>query len=132
MIIETKDTAGRINGFLMPIWNALTKPELRPDQVYMTAIKPGKRKGPHLHMKREGRFVLLSIEASVLIKDAKNGVYPLMFGEITVVPAGVPCALYNVGKTTALVLNMPAPAWSKDDQDDWPVETWSDPEGWDA
>ena len=34
------------------------------------------------------------------------------------------------GDTEALVLNMPSPAWSKEDPDDWPVLNWQDPEGW--
>lgn len=46
------------------------------------------------------------------------------------VPPGYPCALYNYGDTEALVLNMPSPAWSKDDPDECPVEDWKDPEDW--
>ena len=38
------------------------------------------------------------------------------------VPAGVPAALQNIGTEDAYILNMPAPAWHADDQDEWDVE----------
>ena len=37
------------------------------------------------------------------------------------VPAGVPSALQNISDKEAFILNMPAPAWQADDQDDHPV-----------
>lgn len=37
------------------------------------------------------------------------------------VPAGIPAALQNIGFEDAYVLNMPAPAWRVDDQDEHPV-----------
>ncbi len=37
------------------------------------------------------------------------------------VPAGVPSALQNIGDEDAYVLNMPAPAWRSDEQDEHPV-----------
>jgi mannose-6-phosphate isomerase-like protein (cupin superfamily) len=130
MKIPTKDTEGRPNGWLMPIWNALDSPHLRPDQVYVTAIAPHARKGPHLHMRRRGYFTVLTGEITISC--------PQSFGTVTCKPgwppvfvaAGNSCALYNYGDTEALVLNMPSPAWSAENPDDHPVTDWKDPEDW--
>jgi mannose-6-phosphate isomerase-like protein (cupin superfamily) len=131
--IETRDTAGNINGWVLPLWSALEHPELRPDQVYVTAIAPHSRKGPHLHRRRRGLFACVSGRFSVWIQlsDGTYDGYSIEPGEPpTFVPAGIPCALYNYGDTEALVVNMPSPAWSADDPDEWPVEDWQDPPGW--
>lgn len=133
MKIPTKDTEGRDNGWICPVWNALEHPELRPEQVYVTAIAPRSRKGPHLHMKRRGLFFVISGKVVIMavypgvgvkhttMEPGDNGV---------IVNSGAPCALYNYGDTEALVLNLPSPAWSKENPDDWPVEGWKDPEDW--
>ena len=135
MKIITYDTEGNVNGWLIPIWNALEQPELRPEQIYVTAIAPHSRKGPHLHMEREGRFHCIVGEVLVFIRP--RGGYPEPYKVwlspgygLTTVPAGSACALYNFGDTEAIVLNLPSPAWSKDNPDDHPVTDWKDPEGW--
>ncbi len=48
------------------------------------------------------------------------------------IPAGIAAAIYNDGDEEALVLNMPSPAWSKEEPDEWPVEGWQDPEEWES
>lgn len=136
MKIETRDTEGRPNGWILPCWSALEHPEWRPEQVYVTAIAPHARKGPHLHQVRRGMFVCLT--GNVLIRWINHlGSYrqtPLApdAGGPFIVKAGMSCALYNRGSREALVLNMPSPAWSKEDPDDWPVENWEDPPGWES
>lgn len=133
MKIETKDTAGVPNGWLLPVWNSGERPDLRPDQVYVTAIAPGCRKGPHLHMKRRGMFACVAGSVRIVYVDSVNKRWSaeLVPGSAPfVVNPGSPCALYNFGETEALVINMPSPAWSKEQPDDWPVEFWTDPEGW--
>lgn len=128
MKIETKDAKGQVNGFLVPIWNVVDGPEI--SQVYLTVISPNMMKGPHLHMKRRGYFKVLK-GAVLLVWRWPEGVYhQLMLGinsDPCIVSAGVPAALYNVGMGEAYVLNMPHPAWSKDDEDEWPVENWDPP-----
>lgn len=132
MKIPTKDTEGRPNGWLLPIWNANQRPELRPDQVYVTAIAPRSRKGPHLHMRRRGMFSAVS--GSALIRILYEGQYEqriLKPGEsFAVISPEIPCALYNYGDAEALVLNMPSPAWSAEEPDDHPVTDWKDPQDW--
>jgi mannose-6-phosphate isomerase-like protein (cupin superfamily) len=145
-LVPTLDTEGRLNGWLMPIWNALDSPHLRPDQVYVTAIAPHSRKGPHLHMRRRGYFTVLIGEVTIVtvqrgtlssliggevdVPAESQKIYKASRGHKVLVLPGVPCALYNYGDTEALVLNMPSPAWSAEDQDDHPVTDWKDPEDW--
>jgi hypothetical protein len=139
MKIETRDTAGKVNGWILPLWSALEQPELRPDQVYVTAIAPHSRKGPHLHMKRRGLFCVVHGRVTIKWRVKES------WGEFTeyssdvvqgdpvqIMPTGYACALYNYGDTEALVINMPSPAWSADDPDEWPVEDWEDPPGWES
>lgn len=128
MKIETKDSTGNPNGFVLPIWSLLEAAHLRPDQIYLTSVLPGKRKGPHLHMERRGLFVC--IRGNVRIVQRIAGKYLTEFsGEDhkfarIFVPPGVPAAIYNDGASEALVLNMPKPAWSPDQPDEHPVEGW--------
>lgn len=130
--IQTFDTDGKPNGEVMPLWNELTDPGLRPAQVYATTILPGTRKGPHLHMERRGVFFCVS--GRVLVRKVCEGrvsdkvIEP--GGEYMFVPRGCPSALYNIGTETAIVINMPNPSWSKDNPDDNPVGAWVDPEDW--
>ena len=132
MRIETKDTEGRVNGVVFPLWNELTQPGLRPAQVYATTILPGMRKGPHLHMGRRGVFYC--VQGKVHVRKFAEGTYhdriiepgdnPVFVGR------GCPSAMYNVGHQTAIIVNMPNPAWSKETPDDHPVTEWEDPEDW--
>ena len=134
MKIQTKDTEGRPNGYIIPIWSAMDRPELRPDQVYVTAIAPRTRKGPHLHLNRRGFFTVISGGEVLVRQIIMTGNYAqiaLKPGDgFTVISAGLPCALYNYGDTEALVLNLPSPAWSAEDPDEHPVLNWQDPEDW--
>lgn len=135
MRIPTTDTEGRPNGWVQPVWSVLESPELRPEQVYITAIAPRSRKGPHCHHVRRGFFVVISGTVRIRWKD-DDTYYDLLYGEkggsraSCVIDPGIPCALYNYGDTEALVLNLPSPAWSADNPDEHPVENWEDPEDW--
>jgi mannose-6-phosphate isomerase-like protein (cupin superfamily) len=132
MKIFTKDQAGRSNGYVLPLWSVLEYPEYRPDQVYVTAVAPLSRKGPHLHMKRRGMFFCVSGIVNIVMRTAFGTYVDRLLpdakgycGPVTV-PPGVPCAIYNAYSTEALVINMPSPAWSAEDPDEWPVENWED------
>ncbi len=129
MKIETKDSAGHPNGWLIPLWNATEQPGLRPDQVYATALSPHARKGPHLHMERQGQFYVITGEIRVRLRNSGGGYWTQVLrpGDAPlVVPAGTPCALYECNGEEAIVINMPSPAWTADNPDDWPVEDWLD------
>jgi len=127
--IPTKNRHGRPNGFLVPIFNVhddFVAPPQHPQQAYLTVVSPGETKGPHLHLSRWGLFTCIRGNVKIVAKT-QRGFEEHHSGEAhdfaTIqVPAGVPCALVNVGTEDAYVLNLPAPAWHPDDQDDHPVE----------
>ena len=128
-LIPTRDESGDSNGYVIPIWNVLEN-DYRPDQVYLTAVAPRSVKGPHLHKVRTGRFTCIT--GNVTIVTRIEGRYREdTIGEdheyaTIIVPTGVPAAIYNHStEKTALVLNMPTPAWSPDNVDEWPVDDWS-------
>jgi dTDP-4-dehydrorhamnose 3,5-epimerase len=53
-IHETRDiNDNHVNGSLLVIWRDLDKIiPLKPKMMYITNVKPGEIKGPHLHTKR--------------------------------------------------------------------------------
>jgi dTDP-4-dehydrorhamnose 3,5-epimerase len=124
----TSDKQGRPNGWLLPIFNVhdgVVEEAQHPKQVYLTTVAPGSVKGPHLHMKRWGLFTCIRGDVVIVVRTA-NGYEEYESGEAhefaTVqVPAGTPAALFNPHGVEAWVLNMPAPSWHPDDQDDHPV-----------
>jgi dTDP-4-dehydrorhamnose 3,5-epimerase len=126
--IPTRDAAGQLTGFLIPVFNVhdlWVSPEQHPQQVYLTVVAPGMVKGPHLHLKRWGLFTCIKGNAKIIVR-ADAGYEEFLTGDqhdfATVqVPAGVPAALQNIGDEDAYILNMPAPAWRPDDQDEHPV-----------
>jgi mannose-6-phosphate isomerase-like protein (cupin superfamily) len=124
--IETKDAQGRPNGWLLPIWHKDDGP--RVDQVYLTAVAPGSRKGPHLHLKRSGLFACIRGTAMLVIR-VNNKCYVEVHlhpgGRSAAVCPGEAAAIYNTGTEEAWLLNMPSPPWRADDQDEHPVEDWT-------
>lgn len=123
--VLTKDAAGKPNGWLLPVWHVDSG--IKIDQVYVTAIMPGGRKGPHLHMKRRGLFCCIKGRALVVVRLTEWAYYETELWESNQpleVPPGIPCAIYNIGPEEALLLNMPSPPWRENDQDEHPVEGW--------
>ena len=126
--IITKNEEGISNGWLVPIFNVhecIIDKKQHPHQVYLTVIAPQAVKGPHLHMKRWGLFTCIRGNAKIVVRT-EDGYEEFHTGEkynfATIqVPAGIPAALQNIGTEEAYVINMPSPAWHKDDQDDHPV-----------
>jgi len=126
--IITKDKDGNENGFLVPIFNVhdgWLDSKQHPQQVYLTIASPGTVKGPHLHLKRWGLFICIKGNAKIVIRT-EFGYEEHLTGQdhdyATIqVPAGIPAALQNIGDIDAYILNMPAPAWQADDQDEHPV-----------
>ena len=132
MIHQTYDTSGHPNGSVWPIWSALERPDLRPDQVYMTTVNAGTRKGPHLHQVRSGLFVCVR-GIAVLRLRLESGEYrdeQIEPGTDPVeVQPGTACAIY-APRDQATLLNMPNPAWSAAYPDEHYVENWQDPDWW--
>ena len=122
---ETYHANGVPNGFLVSIWNASRGEAL--GQIYFTTIEPGEAKGPHLHMRRCGRFVCVRGAAEIIVRFADR--YQRFRSEegsaLVRVPPGVPAQLRCLGHERAYVLNMPTPGWDPDDE--WPVDDWEPP-----
>lgn len=131
---QTKDRNGRPNGYLVPLFNVHDKfvePAQHPQQAYVTVVAPRTAKGPHLHMKRWGLSVCIKGNVKIVVKN-ENKYEEHLSGEdhdyaSIQVPAGMPAALINLSDDDALVLNMPAPSWHEDDQDEHEVQGWTYP-----
>ena len=124
-LYKTFDEQGEVNWSLVPIYNENENKypiENGPKQVYLTTIKVGKIKGPHLHFIRTGYFTCISGDVRIVVKT--DGAYKTYFsGESydyasVTIPVGIPAALQNVWQKDALVLNMPSPAWTPEMNDE--------------
>ena len=120
----TKNLVGKENGFLVPIINIHDKflsEEQWPKQVYLTVAKVKEVKGPHLHKKRWQLYTCIKGNVKIVTR-VENKYEEYYSGEdydysTVQVPAGIPSALINIGDEEAYILNMPSPAWHKDDID---------------
>ena len=126
--IDTKDAAGNFNGWLVPIWRADSGEAV--SQVYLTVVLPGCTKGPHLHLKRTGRFTCIGGRAQVLMRNG-HGYEGAILSEANpaalIIPPGTAAEIRCLGERPAYMLNMPDPAWTADEPDEWPVEDWDPP-----
>jgi dTDP-4-dehydrorhamnose 3,5-epimerase len=121
----TKQNDGQENGFLIPLVNVhdgFFQDGKFPKQVYLTTVKPGMIKGPHLHFIRTGFFTCIKGNVKIVLKiDGKyeefysGDSYNYLSVEI---PTGVPAAIQCLGDEEAFILNMPSPAWTKDMNDE--------------
>jgi dTDP-4-dehydrorhamnose 3,5-epimerase len=122
---ETKGEDGKVNGFLVPIYNihdGFFAKGKEPQQIYMTTIRPGTVKGPHLHFIRTGFFTCIKGNVRVVLKTEEG--YSVFFsGEdheyrSIEVPTGTPAAVQCIGEDEAYLLNMPNPAWTPEMNDE--------------
>ena len=123
--IETRDSSGLVNGYLVPIYNiheGFHEKGKEPQQVYLTVVKPGKTKGPHLHYIRTGCFTC--IKGNIRIITRESGKYcEYLSGEdynyrSVIIETGIPAMIQNIGSDDAFLLNMPFPAWTPDMDDE--------------
>lgn len=123
--LVTKHKTGAANGYLVPLYNendGFFAKGSEPKQVYLTVISPGERKAPHLHYIRAGFFTCIKGDVKIVLKTPE-GYKEFYSGEnheyLSVeVPAGVPSLVINAGEGEAFVLNMPAPAWTPEMNDE--------------
>lgn len=122
------------NGTIVSLFNTSEDPVLsRPGQVYLTTVKPGMMKGPHLHKERTGRFACVHGEVLIVVRDDKGEYHQCWSGEhrgiqTVTVPFGMAAAIYNVGVIEAKVIVMPTEPWNPDDE--WEITDWSPPVDW--
>jgi dTDP-4-dehydrorhamnose 3,5-epimerase-like enzyme len=130
--IVTFDKTGRINGYLVPIYNVndhFFEPGREPQQMYLSVISPGCSKGPHLHHIRTGFFTCIKGNLKIVLKiDNQYVEYDLgedhQFLSLEI-PTGVPALIQNLGNEDAFLLNMPNPAWTPELHDEF-TEDFSD------
>ena len=127
--IDTKDAAGNPNGYVVPIWRADSGERI--EQVYLTVVRPGKEKGPHLHQKRCGKFICIRGAAQFILRPP-SGIYVRVnlngnTPEMLVVPQGTVALIRCISGQAAYLLNMPDPAWSAEDPDEHEVQSWNPP-----
>lgn len=128
--IPTKDSTGKLNGWMMPLYKKTD--DLFRDYdlrfIYASSIAAGDSKGPHLHLKRECRLV--SISGNAVLTVRRNNQYEKIIldadaPEFVVIKAGDPFSISNPGAEDAVVLNLANHIWTIDDQDNHEVEDWS-------
>ncbi len=124
--IITKDEQGRSNGFLIPIYNINDNFHdcgKEPQQVYLTVVKPNKKKGPHLHFVRTGFFTCIKGNIKIVVKK-ESGYHEYFSGDdyeylSIIIETGIPTLIENIGNCDAYVLNLPSPAWTPDMNDEY-------------
>jgi len=119
-LVTTKDLSGQENGWLMEVassrdgWSRF----LDNAQVYLTTLLPGKKKGWHLHHKKENQFtcikgrVILGVKEGGKIEEMEmNGEQPVTIR----IPKDVPICFYNHGNEPAYILNLCSPPYDPND-----------------
>ena len=122
-IHETRDiNDNHVNGSLLVIWRDLDKIiPLKPKLMYITNVKPGEIKGPHLHTKRTTYFVCIKGKIVFIIKN-KNGTYQeIESGEnnpvLVQVPKNIASAHINLSTDTSSVLVLADVIWRPNDNE---------------
>ena len=113
------------NGFVIPIYNvndSFCEKDKQPQQTYLTVVRPGEIKGPHLHFIRTGYFTCIKGNVRIVVK-VKGNYETYYSGEdynysSIIIPTGIPAAIQNTGKEDAFLLNMPSPAWTPEMNDE--------------
>lgn len=119
-LVTTCDLGGAENGWLMEIastrdgWSKF----LDDAQVYLTMVLPGKKKGWHVHHKKESQFtcikgkVIMGIKSGEQIEEVTlNGNSPVSIRVLREVPV----CFYNSGNEAAYILNLCSPPYDPND-----------------
>lgn len=125
---KTNDDAGIENGDITLIFNEVAPiGVLRghiPQQAYLTTVLPRSKKGPHLHKKRQGLFICVAGEVTVVVREAQtSGLVKFVLDQSDsfglLVPPGTAALLVNFStEEVAGILNLPCPARDPSDPDD--------------
>jgi dTDP-4-dehydrorhamnose 3,5-epimerase-like enzyme len=107
--VITYDSDKKPNGSLIELFKDGDK-----TTTYLSTISPGKLKGYHLHKVREANYICLKGEVKIILY-MENGRQEYLLSakrpERLHIPANVPTALYNPGKSEAWIINDPSPAY---------------------
>lgn len=121
--VDTRTLDGDINGFLLEVasthdgWSKF----LNKAQVYMTTVLPGKKKGFHLHHKKENQFTCIKGNVAVAVWNGKKISKEFYIGESNFLTIRVPkkhaICFYNFGPKEAYVVNLCSPPYDPNDKE---------------
>jgi len=120
---ETKDIVdNHVNGNLMVIWRDWDKilPS-EPKMIYVSNVKPGEIKGPHLHTKRTSYFVCIKGKIVFIVKKRDGTYEEIESGEdnpvLVQVPKNFASAHINLSTNTSSILVLADIAWKPNDNE---------------
>ena len=119
----TKDVNDQhINGSLTVIWRDWDHilPH-DPKMIYVSSVKPGEIKGPHLHTKRNSYFVCIHGKVVFIIKDISGKYREIVSSEdepvMVQIPKNIPSAHVNLTDKISTILAIADLAWRPDDNE---------------
>ena len=120
-VVTTRDLKGAENGWLMEIastrdgWSKF----LDNAQVYLTVLAPGKKKGWHLHHKKENQFTCIKGKVIMAVWDGNKISEEITLDSQNPVTVRVPkeqaICFYNPGAENAYILNLCSPPYDPED-----------------
>tara|TARA_B110001454_G_scaffold219059_1_gene249675 strand:- start:2248 stop:2706 length:459 start_codon:yes stop_codon:yes gene_type:complete len=118
---DIKDN-NHVNGSLMLIWRDWDKIiPYEPKMIYLTDVKSGEIKGPHLHKKRTTYFVCIKGKVVFIIKNIDGTFKEIESGEdnpvLIQVPPNFASAHVNLSDKTSSVLVLADVAWRSNDDE---------------
>lgn len=119
-VVTTKDLSGQENGWLMEIASSIDSWSKFLDnaQVYLTSLFPGKKKGFHLHNKKESQLTCIKGKVIIAIWDGKNIEELVLDAEkpVTIrIPKERAVGFFNPGSKEAWILNLCSPPYDPQD-----------------
>ena len=120
---ETKDiNDSHINGKLTLIWRDYDKLiDFSPKMIYLTSVKSGEIKGPHLHTKRDSYFVCTRGKVIFIIKNEDGSYQEIESSEdnpiMVKIPKGIISAHINPTNDISSVLTIANIAWKPNDNE---------------
>lgn len=120
---ETKSTVDdHVNGSLTVIWRDWDKIlEHTPKMVYVSSVKPGELKGPHIHTKRNSYFVCIHGKVLFVLKKDDGSYVEIESNaenpSIVFVPKNMPSAHLNLSTDTSRILTLADLAWRPNDNE---------------
>ena len=120
---ETKDIKdSHINGKLTLIWRDYDKLiDFSPKMIYLTSVKSGEIKGPHLHTKRDSYFVCTRGKVIFIIKNEDGSYQEIESSEdnpiMVKIPKGIISAHINPTNDISSVLTIANIAWKPNDHE---------------
>lgn len=132
MTLSKMNTYGgdkKCNGWIIPFYKKTDDlfKEYDLNFIYASSVLPGSKKGPHVHMKRECRLIVISGEVEIVTRE--NGEYiryclSSSNPDFKVIKTGTPFCVENKGDKEAIILNLANHIWTEDDKDNHQVTDW--------